>query len=329
MELTRLSKLEEYWEEIRVKYVEKKQSLMSLAKEYSCDRQTIRRLLEKHGETIRDAKKQNKKEIPYEIQKQIIYNYTVLKKGLIPSGKPFGVSQRKVKEILQRNNVYIRSYIESKDNLRKYSVDDNYFKTQSHNMAYILGLLASDGNISSKENGVFIQLKVEDKKILEDINKEIKNTRPIKEFERSDREEKVAKLAFWSFTIKKDLAHYGVVPQKTFTLKPPEFLLPEYRISYIRGYFDGDGSISQGEYSAQFKIGGASKEVVQWIKDVFSTQYGIIANLRTVKGKLSENRDWYEITYYAKRVKEIFDVLYVKNSLYLERKHQKFLTIMK
>lgn len=71
-----------------------------------------------------------------------------------------------VKTILQENGIYIRNYIESKDNSRKYSIDDNYFKTQSHNMAYILGLLAADGSVSSKENGVFIQLKADDKKFL-------------------------------------------------------------------------------------------------------------------------------------------------------------------
>lgn len=326
-----MSKLEEFWEDICKKYINEKCSLMSLAKEYHCDRQTVRNLLKSHNIEIRDVKHQNKKDIPKETQEKVIYNYTVLKKGLIPSGKPFGLSQRMVKTILQENGIYIRNYIESKDNSRKYSIDDNYFKTQSHNMAYILGLLAADGSVSSKENGVFIQLKADDKKILEDINKELKNTHPIKVYSciKEERKEEIAKLSFWSSTIKKDLAHYGIIPNKTFILKPPEFLLPEYCISYIRGYFDGDGCIFLNNYTPGFSIGGASKDLIQWIRDFLSIQYNIQTILRTVKGKLSENRDWYEITYYGDRARQIFNILYVKDSLYMERKYKKFLSLMK
>lgn len=327
-----MSKLEEFWEDIYKKYVNEKYSLMSLAKEYNCNRQTVRNLLKSHNVEIRDAKHQNKKDVSKEIQEKVIYNYTVLKKGLVPSGKPFGLSQRAVKTILQENGVYIRNYVESKDNLRKYTIDDDYFKTQSHNMAYILGLLASDGSVSSKENGIFIQLKADDKKILEDINRELKNTRPVKVYScvgKGEKEREIAKLSFWSSTIKKDLAHYGIVPNKTFILKPPELLLPEYCISYIRGYFDGDGCIVLNNYTPSFFIGGASKDIIQWMRDFLSTQYNIQTVLRTVKGKLSDNRDWYEITYYGDRARQIFNILYVKDSLYMERKYKKFLSLMK
>lgn len=323
-----MSKLENYWEEIRDKYINNKQSLMSLAKEYNCDRQTIRRLLIEHNIQIRDTKQQNSVDIPEEIQKQVIYNYTVLKKGLISSGKPFNLSQRLVKKILQNNDIYIRNYIESKDNLRKYTINDNYFKVQSHNMAYILGLIAADGNISSKENGVSISLKETDKEILEKINEELNNSRPIKVYERTDRNEKVAKLLFWSSTIKKDLSHYGLKPNKTFNIEPPHFLLPEYRISYIRGYFDGDGSISLCKHTPQFRISGASKEIISWIKDCFSIQYNIYTNLRIEREKLSQDRDWYILDYYGDRAKQIYNILYIKDSLCMKRKYQKFSSIM-
>ena len=324
-----MSKLENHWEEIRDKYINNKQSLMSLAREYNCDRQTIRRLLTEHNIPIRDVKKQNSVEVSKEIQEQVIYNYTVLKKGLIPSGKPFNLSQRVVKTILQNNGIYIRNYVESKDNLRKYNINDNYFKTQSHNMAYILGLIAADGNISSKENGIFIALKETDKEILEKINNELGNTRPIKIYERADEYEKTAKLSFWSSTIKKDLSHYGLNPNKTFNIEPPYFLLPEYHISYIRGYFDGDGSISLCNYTPAFRISGASKKIISWIKDCFSIQYNIYTNLRIEKEKLSENRDWYVLDYYGDRARQIYNILYIKDSLYMERKYQKFSSLMK
>lgn len=323
-----MSKLDDNFEEIREKYVKENKSLMSLAEEYHCNRQTVRKLLADHGIKIRNAKKQNSKQVPQEIQDQVIYNYNVLRMGLIPSGKPFNLSQQAVKTILQKNGVYIRSYVESKDNLRKYQINDDYFKTQSHNMAYILGFLAADGNVSKKENGISINLRSHDKEILEKINKEIGNTRPVKTYMRTDKKGEMAKLAFWSSTIKKDLAHYGIVPNKTFIIQPPELLLPEYRISYIRGYFDGDGTIAKTGYSYQFGISGASKAIIEWIRDILSTQYNITTTMRIEKEKLSEGRDWYILSYYGERVKKIYDILYVENSLFLERKFKRFQNFM-
>ena len=75
----------------------------------------------------------------------IIYNYVILKKGLIPTGKTVGVSQKVVERVLKENGIQKRTYVEAKDALRVYSVDDDYFKKQNHNMGYILGFIAADG----------------------------------------------------------------------------------------------------------------------------------------------------------------------------------------
>ena len=46
-------------------------------------------------------------------------------------------------------------------------------------MAYILGLIASDGNIAKKENKITIQLSAEDKNILEKIKEITKSSRSL------------------------------------------------------------------------------------------------------------------------------------------------------
>ena len=48
-----------------------------------------------------------------------------------------------------------------------------------------------------------------------------------------------------------------------------------------------------------------------------------------MKEKLSENRDWYVLDYYGDRARQIYNILYIKDSLYMERKYQKFSSLMK
>ena len=52
---------------------------------------------------------------------------------------------------------------------RKYDINENYFKTWSNNMAYILGFIAADGVIQKENQCVSISQK--ESYILEDIKK--------------------------------------------------------------------------------------------------------------------------------------------------------------
>lgn len=152
------------------------------------------------------------KELSEEIEREIIYNYVELKQGLGTAGKKYNVSQYMVEKTLKKYGVKKRNYTEAKQAGRKYSCNDDYFKTQSHNMAYILGLLAADGSISKKENLVAIQLLASDREILEKISKETENTRPLESYIRKTTGHEITSLRVWSAQWKKDLAHYGIIP---------------------------------------------------------------------------------------------------------------------
>lgn len=308
-------------------YENQKVSLENIASLFNAGRESVRRVLSENGVHIRNAKDLYGKEISEEIQEKVIYNYTQLKKSLVQSGAPYGLSQYMVKRILQDNDIYVRSYTESKDNLRKYTCNDDYFKTQSANMAYILGMLATDGNVAKKENQVNIQLDSKDEEVLEKIRKEMSISRPLKIYERADGTgKKMAKLIVFSSTMKKDLAHYSIVPAKTFSLMPPEFLKPEYYIDYIRGYFDGDGSIYDtiaGSRSISF--GGASKSVIAWIRKILAEKYGITCTKVEENKVLSNGSKFYRITYCNKKIIQFYKVMYYnKDILYMKRKKDKF-----
>jgi len=73
-------------------------------------------------------------------QKEIILdNYVNKKQGLQTAGKEFGASQFAVERLLKEYKIKKRSYTEAKQALRKYFVNDDFFKTQSPDMAYLLG----------------------------------------------------------------------------------------------------------------------------------------------------------------------------------------------
>lgn len=69
----------------------------------------------------------------------------------------------------------IRDFESAKNYALKHKKDKNeqYFLTESENMAWILGFLASDGTVSSSRNQIKIGLQNQDKEILEKIRKEI------------------------------------------------------------------------------------------------------------------------------------------------------------
>lgn len=272
-----------------------------------------------------------------EIEKQAIYNYIEKKQGLQTAGKEFGISQHMMEKILKKYGIPKRTYTEAKQIGRKYPCDDNFFKIQNADMSYILGFIAADGYISAKENCISIEIHQKDQEILSKIAEKTKITRPISTQCRKNGSQ-TATLRNWSLAWKQDLVHYGITNKKTFTLQPPELLLPKYRIDYIRGYFDGDGSISttiakNGKgiiYNKNtFEISGASKAAIDWIRNELINHYHIILNkpghYTTDSGVIM----YKIITTNKTEIQKIYDLFYnTESNLFLHRKKEKFETIL-
>ena len=265
-------------------------------------------------------------DITEEQRKEIVRHYVELKESVYKICADFKLHQIQVEKILKEYGVKRRTYTEAKQEGRKYSCNDDYFKIQSSNMAYILGLLASDGNVSQKENAITIQLLAEDKELLEKIREETDSERPIKYHIRTRTGHEIASFKVWSKAWKDDLAHYGIIPNKTFKLIPPDFLLPEYRIDYIRGYFDGDGSIyTLTNCNRVFvSIVGASRQMIYWIRDELVNHYHIYANQITTE-TLSTGTVMYKLLVGSiEELEKLYEAFYQNDALYLPRKKEKF-----
>lgn len=303
-------------------YYNERKGIPTIASIYNCSSSKIRNLFINNNWQIRSVAEANSKTFTDEQKENIIRQYTCNNIGTFTLSKQYKCSEKAIQTVIKHSGIKLRTYVEAKQAGRKYQINDNYFKEQNHNMAYILGLIASDGNISKKENCLTIQLRNYDGEILEQIKNQLQSTRPI-DYYTDGKGVEYAKLAVWSAEIKKDLAIYNLTPNKTFILQPPTFLNKKYWISFIRGYFDGDGSIYELPRTISWSIKGASKTMIEWIREVLATDYAITNE--KIYSSMTDNGNYiYSTTYYGAKCEQLYKVLYVPNSLYLQRKKEKF-----
>lgn len=162
------------------------------------------------------------------------------------------ISQREIAKILKINRQTIRkclskSDIQIKSGGEMNSLPINHYsfsKITSHEKAYWLGFLASDGNIHN--NMIKLMLSTIDKdhilkfkQFLKSEHKILFNTNKIgnKTFQQCG-------MSFRSTKICKDLAKHNIIPNKSKTLQLSQKIPNRYISSYLLGIFDGDGCIS-------------------------------------------------------------------------------------
>ena len=243
--------------------------------------------------------------------------------------KYFPISQVAINKLLRRNGYDAKSASELK---RKYPIQEDFFdKIDTQEKAYILGLLYADGWNQTDRNVVGIGLKESDKEILDKITSLIQPTKPLgyykknklkRGFENSQNE---YRLVIVNKRISERLVELGCGKAKTHNLIfPTEEQVPSCLIRhFVRGYFDGDGSVS-GDKQKQFCFVGT-------IDFLLPLQQILVKELNFSKTKLDRRhkdidnnirslrycgvnqcitfRDWLykDATIYLERKKNIFD----------------------
>lgn len=200
--------------------------------------------------------------------------------------------------------------------------NDSFFENiNTEEKAYFLGLLFADGNVYLKRNRVQITLINEDAYILEKF-KEVINSSAKLYIDR----EKYSKLILGSKKMCNDLISLGCTPNKSLTLKFPDKIPKELIHHFIRGFFDGDGSIVIGKTGTHCSF-TSTEEFLKELSDIliendihcsqFNKRY---KNKEVSAGSINIGR--------KESQKKLHSFLYNDcKDLYLKRKKEKFFKV--
>lgn len=232
--------------------------------------------------------------------------------------KMTGIGQERIMSILKIKQVKLRPLGSHKGYYEK--INHNYFKViDDEHKAYWLGFLYADGYNNEKFYQVEITLKDEDKYILEELKKDCESIYDIKykEVNLNGKIFPCNRLTLYSKEISQDLKKLGCMQKKSLIIKfPTEEQVPNNLIHhFMRGYFDGNGCISGNN----FMLNSTKDFLDEYIKRLRNNTDISKAGYFSVDG---QGHRW---SHASKRdLNKIFDYLYKDATIYLHRKHNKF-----
>lgn len=209
-------------------------------------------------------------QVAYIIDKYLNENYT-----LKQLGREFGCSYGTIRNLLNKHN------ISSRGNKQGYPRDEFYFnKIDTEEKAYWLGYLYADGCVSAETREINFQ------SIDFELCEKFKNA--IKAFNHNigkyqDKRFPEAKLMY-RFSIKdkqlsQDLIKWGCMPQKSLKLTKIPNIPRNFVSHFIRGYFDGDGSLHYLQGTNNFRISFLGTESF-----LYDIQKELQTNIKVSKG---------------------------------------------
>ena len=207
----------------------------------------------------------------------------------------------------------------------KKEVDSNYFeKIDTEKKAYWLGFLTADGYISSNDNTIELCLKAEDKKHIEKFKKDLKSNHKIskKTSKLNNKMFDAYKISIKDIKLNNDLHFLGLNNKKSNNAYIPFRFIPnELMPHYIRGLFDGDGSLYKLNQGKQIGITICTTISEYMIEDI--TKY--IKNELNIDVKYNNSRNVTDIRIYkTSDVNKFYNWLYKDANIYLKRKYDKF-----
>lgn len=275
-------------------------SMEKIAKMFNVSRTRIRTALTLNDVNIRQRK-------PYNLKNKIdAVDYT-----------PYSLTKRKTR--------YTTSYSKYSSSNKIYT-DELFFNDWSHELAYFLGWMASDGNISESKNA--FRITSTDIEHLESLFSLFSYG-----WETSIREWKTKEHSHYlpagTISISREdimnmLIDYGIPPNKSLIMKLP-YIPSKYMRDFVRGVFEGDGCITyKSNLSPKIVFATGSEKFAYGLGEVIEKQTGLKVYVYVDK-KNTLTLEYDSIT----SVKMLFKYMYegVPSELILKRKYDVFIEL--
>ena len=268
----------------------------------------------------------------YNLTKDALMNlYISNKKSLGDIAGLYGVSRTAIHKKLKECGIKQRSKSEARIEAQKqgklpqrfFDINEDFFSGWSPEMAYVLGLIITDGCVSGAGQ---VSLSMNDQELLEKVKKVMGSEHNITPSKHQ------AGLYCFHFAREKlieDLHKFGVFPRKSLTVNFPD-VPQKFLTDFIRGVFDGDGSVYFEPHSPKNPLRLRSKFVSsskQFIEGLHMALEFLGMPKRKIYQQKTKNAWSYSLVFCHRDSKKLFEILYknTKNGLFLDRKYRRFL----
>lgn len=189
-------------------------------------------------------------------------------------------------------------------------------------LAYIIGLIASDGYLAKQTNRIGIVSK--DLEIIDIFrNVLIINNKMMIKARGGEKEKKYMYLEWKDKNFYNFLLAIGLTPAKSKTIQRVD-IPDKFFKDFLRGFFDGDGTFwtawdRRWPNSFVFHIAlySGSRVFMEWMRQKLTTLYG-------VKGYIKRGAGVFEVRYAKGDSRKLFETMYYqKDLLFLSRKYLK------
>lgn len=289
--------------------------------------------------------------------KKLIDLYCHQKKSLEDIAKEYNCTRQMVHLLMKR--YFLRRRKRSKarvlaikkgkfDKFKYDDINESFFSKWSPQMAWVLGLLFTDGYIMQKGKSLRVTISSIDYELLEKIRHHLNSTREIDiDVQSHDATKYIYRFDFYREKMREDLSKLGLIQRKSLNIKFPD-IPEEYIRHFIRGCWDGDGSVylTEGKINASF-VSGSKLFIRRLVHELFKigivrvyTRFFSNDELKKFAGvkigkyplKIHESHRSKNISYSIKlnsrnNVEKLFHYFYngIDESIYLTRKYKVFI----
>jgi len=234
--------------------------------------------------------------------------------------KIFNCDRKTIHKILNKNGIFLPNLGRFQ---KKIYCDIKFFTKLSPISAYWAGFITADGCLFNKNESLSLGLKKSDITHLEKFKKAIKTNASISYIKSN----KSVHILICSQKLLSSLIKLGITPMKSSRIEKIK-IPPSLMSHFIRGVYDGDGSISGKKVThVQFQIAGF-KPLLQQIQDI------LIKKCKVNKVEiypLSKNGRASRLQYTGSQIFKILDFIYKGSNrqIRLDRKYKKYLKLKK